>query len=217
MGRFLRQMGKRTGMKIIGATFLVLSCLISSAYAGFLDDLKAKQTGISTVHARFIQEKQTKLLVNPIKSSGSFFFKKPDRIRWEYTGSINMQVMYDGKELWLYYPELSEADKISGLPQYSTLLNFDITTLSSDYDITGKKQNDTLQLRLTPKTKGPVTMIVMEFRGQSPFPDTVQLEDSNGELTKISFKDVKLNSELSNETFRFKPGDNIRVRERTVK
>lgn len=204
-------------MKVIAAALVLLSFLIAPATADLIVDLKARQAKIKTVSADFMQEKQTKLLVKPIKSTGSFFYKQPDRIRWEYTGSVNMQVIYDGKELWIYYPDLGEADRISGLPRYASLMQFDIASLSSDYDVAGKKENDILKLRFVPKSKGPLNMIMMEFRGQSPFPDHIQLEDTNGELTRISFSDVKLNKEVSDDTFRLRTGNNIRIRERSLK
>lgn len=218
MGRFLREMGKRSIMKKqLSACVITFFVMISVAHAGIVDELKAKQADIKTVSARFIQEKHTKLLTKPIRSSGRFFYKQPDMIRWEYSGSVNMQVIYNGKELWLYYPELKQADRLNGMPQYSSLMRFDVSSLARDYIITEKKEKNVSLLTFVPKIKGPVRQIEMEFIGQVSFPRMIKLLDSNGEATVITFSDVQLNTVIQDNTFRFIPEKGVTIRERTLK
>ncbi|MDH4233183.1 MAG: outer membrane lipoprotein carrier protein LolA [Nitrospirota bacterium] len=191
--------------------------LASAAGAGIVDELKKKQAEIETVSALFMQEKHTKLLTKPIRSTGRFFYKQPGMIRWEYGGSTSMQVMYNGKELWLYYPELKEADSLSGIPQYSSLMHFDISSLSRDYAIAARKEKNVLILRLAPKTKGPVRQIEMEFNRESSFPGKITLVDSNDEETVITFRDARINREIEDALFNFVPPEGVTVRERTLK
>ena len=195
---------------------LLILFTLSVSNADIIDDLKAKQANVKTISAQFIQEKHTKLLVKPIKSTGRFLYKQPDRIRWEYKGSTNMQVIYNGREFWLYYPDLNEADKINGMPQYSSLMHFDISKMSKDYDIKGTRERNLLKLRFTPKVKSPVTSIEMEFPEDSSFPKGLKLTDSNGEATSIIFRDIKLNSDIQDNIFTFAPGKGTKVRERSL-
>lgn len=218
MGRFLREMGKRNIMKKqLSALIIIFFSIITVSHAGSVDELKAKQADIKTVSARFMQEKHTKLLTKPIRSSGRFFYKQPDMIRWEYSGSVNMQVIYNGKELWLYYPELKEADRLNGMPQYSSLMHFDVSSLAGDYAISARKDKNVSLLSLVPKIKGPVRQIEMEFPGQSSFPRMIKLTDSNNEETVIIFSDVQLNTVIQDNTFRFIPEKGVTIRERTLK
>ena len=217
MGRFLREMGERDFVRIPSLSAIFFFCLVSTVHAGIIDELKTKQTEIKTVSARFMQEKHTKLLTKPIKSSGRFLYKQPDMIRWEYSGSVNMQVIYNGKELWLYYPELKEADKLTGLSQYGSLMHFDVFTMSRDYTITAKKENNIIMLKLAPKAQGPISQIEMEIPVESPFPRMIKLLDQNNEPTTITFRDVKLNPDLQDSSFTFAPDKEITVRERSLK
>jgi len=168
------------------------------------------------VSATFTQEKKTKLLSKPIKSNGKFFYKQADRIRWEYTGSTNMQVIFNGKDLWIYYPDLKEADKLSGLSQYGSMMRFDVLSLSNDYTITAKKDKSIALLTFLPKTKGPLSRIEMEIVDGSSFPRMVRLLDQNNEPTTISFRDVKLNAKIPDSTFTFLPDRGVIVRERSL-
>lgn len=190
---------------------------LSVSSADILDDLKAKQAKIKTVSANFTQEKKTKLLTKPIRTDGRFLYKQPDRIRWEYRGSVNLQVLFNGKDIWLYYPELKEADKLTGLSQYGSMMQFDVLTMSRDYTITARKEKNVIFLKLSPKVKGPISRIEMEIPEESSFPQMVKLFDQNNEPTTIIFKDVKLNPDVKDDVFVFVPEKGVVVRERSLR
>jgi outer membrane lipoprotein carrier protein len=196
---------------------LSLSFLIVSASADIIDDLKAKQAKIKTVSATFSQEKKTRLLTKPIRSEGRFQYKQPDRIRWEYRGGMNMQVVFNGKDIWIYYPELKEADKLSGLAQYGSLMHFDVFTMSKDYTITAKKEKDFTSLMFVPKAKGPISRIEMEISDDTAFPRMVRLLDRNNEPATITFRDVRINPEIKDAVFTFVPEKGVVVRERSLR
>ena len=197
---------------------IVLSLLImaSGTSAELLDDLKAGQAKIKSVSAAFTQEKKTRLLSKPIKTSGHFLFRQPDRIRWEYSGGTNMQVIFNGKDLWLWYPGLKEADKLSGLSQYGSMMRFDVLSLSKDYTITAKKDKNIVLLTFLPKAKGPISRIEMELAEGSPFPRLVRLLDRNSEPTIILFRDIMLNPDIPESSFTFLPGKDVVIRERSL-
>ena len=189
----------------------------SASSADILDDLKVKQAKIKTVSANFTQEKKTKLLNKPIKAEGRFLYKQPDRIRWEYKGGMNMQVIFNGKDIWIYYPELKEADKLTGLSQYGSMMQFDVMTMSRDYAIIAKKEKNIIMLRLAPKVKGPISQIDMEIPEESSFPRMVKLIDQNNEPTTITFRDVRLNPDVKDDAFIFLPDKGVVVRERSLR
>ena len=197
---------------------IVLSLLImaSGASADLLDDIKAGQAKIKSVSAAFTQEKKTRLLSKPIKTSGHFLFRQPDMIRWEYGGGTNMQVIFNGKDLWHWYPDLKEAEKIGGLSQYGSMMRFDVLSLSKDYTITAKKDKNITHLAFLPKAKGPVSRIEMELAEGSPFPRLVRLLDRNSEPTIIFFRDIMLNPDIPDSSFTFLPGKDVVIRERSL-
>jgi len=94
-----------------------------------------------------------------IKTSGRFLHKQPDKIRWEYTGSTNMQVIFNGKDLWIYYPDLKEADKLGGMSQYGSILHFDVLSLSRvlDHRLHCEQDKNLTHSRSSQRTKGPIS------------------------------------------------------------
>ena len=202
--------------KLVSLSAVILSLVASISHADILDDLKVRQARIKSVSATFTQEKKTRLLSRPIKTSGRFLHKQPDKIRWEYTGSTNMQVIFNGKDLWIYYPELKEADKLGGMSQYGSILHFDVLSLSKDYTITANKDKNLTHLTFVPKTKGPISRIEMEIIDDSSFPRMVKLLDQNNEPTTIFFRDIKLNTNIPDSSFIFTPEKGVIVRERSL-
>ena len=202
--------------RLVSLSAIILSLVASIAHADILDDLRARQSMIKSVSALFAQEKKTRLLSRPIKTSGRFLYKQPDKIRWEYAGNANMQVIFNGKDLWLYYPALKEADKLGGVSQYSSMLHFDVHSLSKDYTATVKKERNLTLLTFLPKAKGPVNRIEMEISDDTSFPRMVKLLDQNNEPTTIFFRDIKLNTNIPDSSFIFTPEKGVVVRERSL-
>lgn len=199
---------------------LALGCMAvartAQAEGDIIASLKEKQASITSVSASFVQEKSTRLLTKPVRSSGQFRYRKPGMIRWEYTGNANMQVIYNGRELWIHYPGLKEADRLTGVSQYGSLLQFDVHSLSKDYTVIARKEDGSIYLVFTPKAKGPISRIEMEIPEHASFPRVVRLLDQRVEPTTITFSNVRLNTPLKESDFTFRPGPDITVRERTL-
>lgn len=182
-----------------------------------VSELKAQQARITSVSARFTQEKRTKLMAKPIRNTGRFFFRQPASVRWEYSGDAQLQVVFNGTDLWLYYPDMKEAEKVSGALPFASLMQFDLSALSAEYDITARKEKGVVKVRLVPRVKGFIREVEMDMAGDAAFPGTMRLIDSNNEATVITFRDVKLNAKLGDELFRFTPPAGVTVRERPVR
>lgn len=180
-------------------------------------ELKAKQAKIKSVSARFTQEKRVRLMAKPIRNKGRFFFRQPGSVRWEYGGETQLQVIFNGTDLWLYYPDLKEAEKVSGTLPFASLMQFDLSTLSADYDVTARRERGIVKVKLVPRAKGFLREIEMEMPEDEAFPKIMRLIDANNEATVIAFSDVKLNTQLADEIFRFTPPQGVNVRERVVR
>lgn len=196
---------------------LLLLFFQTLACADIIDELKVKQAAIKTVSAEFFQEKKTKLLTRPIRAEGSFLYRQPDKIKWEYRGSVNMQVFFNGKDIWLYYPDLKEADKLSGISQYGSMMHFDLNNMSRDYSVTAKKDKGMILLSMLPKVKGFIGRIEMELSDDMSFPHIVKIFDKNNDPTTITFRNIKLNAEIKDSMFSFVPGSGVTVRERSLR
>ncbi len=198
--------------KIMIACMLLVLLAPRHALAGLIEDLGARQKGLASITATFDQEKHTELLGRPIKNRGKIYFKAGAGVRWEYDGK--MLVIYDGKSVYLHYPELGEADKVTGASEYIGPLTFDIPTLVRDYKVDAVRSGKDIVLDLRPKKRMPFASMRMTFGPEDAFPREITVTEESGDSTAIRFHDIKKNAPLSGSLFVFTPPSGLKVRER---
>ena len=75
--------------------------------------IDGQQKKIQTLAAGFSQKKETSLAKDPLVSSGTVKFKRPDRVHFIYSKPEQMEMALEGKTIWIYYPIRSQAEKYS--------------------------------------------------------------------------------------------------------
>jgi outer membrane lipoprotein-sorting protein len=194
---------------------LIALALLSPAYADILDELRESQKGLKTVRASFSQEKHTELLDRPIKSDGTLAIRSGSGVRWEYEGE--MVVIYDGTDLYFYYTELEEAEKLKGVSGFVGPLAFDIDLLTRDYEVEASRREGRYVLVLHPRKEMPFKEMEMQYAPGKPFPEEVKIREETGDSTVITFRDVLINAEVPEELFVLKLPPGVPLRERDMR
>ena len=88
-------------MKLLLLPVLLLSIGIVAAQDATLDSWLAKQAGITSLDARFTQERKLPALKNPTSTRGRVCFVKPDRVRWQLGDPFETLAVSDGTTLTL--------------------------------------------------------------------------------------------------------------------
>ncbi len=88
-------------MKLLLLTALLLSIGLAAAQDATLDSWLAKQAGITSLDARFTQERKLPALKNPTSTRGRVCFVKPDRVRWQLGDPFETLAVSDGTTLTL--------------------------------------------------------------------------------------------------------------------
>ncbi len=200
---------KRSSFLIFLSAVLFLA---SGASAGELDDIKLLQKGMRSVKASFTQTRTTELLGRPIRSSGTFSMKAGAGVRWDYKDE--MVVIYDGRDLYLHYVELEEAERIRGAAGFVGPLVFDVQRLSEKYRVTAMRAKEGIRLTLIPGKDMPFERMEMNFPVGSPFPDEVVVIEATGDKTEIRFAGVEVGATLRNDLVVFTPPPGVIVRQR---
>ncbi len=94
-------MGGRRNVRWKRFSGIAILCLTYSLFVGWTGDLKKfgeEAKSVQTLSADFVQEKNLKILVQPLVSKGVFYFKKPDSLRWEYKSPVrSVLLMHNGE------------------------------------------------------------------------------------------------------------------------
>jgi outer membrane lipoprotein carrier protein len=151
-------------------------------------------------------------------SSGTFEFQRPGRFRFVYGKPMPQTIVADGQNLWLLDPDLNQvtvrpqASALGSTPAALIAAASDLRALQVDYQLANAPEQDGVQWVLaTPRVRdGQVQTVRVGLReveeGGRKLAELAALEilDSFGQRSVLTFKKVQLNVSLPAETFRFK-------------
>ncbi len=165
----------------------------------------------TSIQSRFIQEKVLSVLSEKIISSGLFYFKREKKLRWEYIepfkyliviNNDNLLVRDDNKENRINLQSnkvFREVNNIIIGTVQGTLLNDTKNFQASFFD-----ENSFYLCKLVPlqsKLRESLNEIWIYFNKIDYTVDKVDLRESSGDYTRITFESKKLNLPVSDEIF----------------
>jgi outer membrane lipoprotein carrier protein len=201
-------------MKRLFAAF-AFSALAVAAHAGAMESLENFVRTAKTGRADF-----TQTITSPPRegqaartrtSSGSFEFQRPDHFRFEYTKPFQQVIVADGKTVWLFDKDLNQVSQrrqarvLAQTPAAVIAASPDIETIRKDFDLQVLPDSGGLQwVQATPRQKeGQLTSMRVGFRGDQLA--AMEIQDSFGQKSVLTFSNLQLNAPVSAEAFRFKP------------
>ncbi|MEM9882070.1 MAG: outer membrane lipoprotein carrier protein LolA [Planctomycetota bacterium] len=159
----------------------------------------AERPEATSLRARFVQEKFTPLLAEPIRSTG--VVRSADGLsRWDTeTPHASVMLMGDG-ELRLYYPEAQTLEVYAlddGVMALSAAASPDVATLRERFELTQLQPGDGDVLRLILLPRGgslaeAVEEVVVELAAGGGL-RSMTITDADGETTATVFDNVELN------------------------
>ena len=200
--------------KLIAAT--LLAAFAAGAFADGLESLEAFVKTVKSGRADFSQ-----VVTSPPKegqaarsktSTGTFEFQRPSRFRFVYKKPFEQTIVADGQTLWLYDTELNQvtaraqSQVLGSTPAALIASAPDLRALQADFSLQAAPEKDGLQWVLaTPKTKdGQLQNVRIGFRPGNELA-ALEIMDSFGQRSVLSFAKVEVNPALGAETFQFKP------------
>ena len=201
-------------MKKIGFAVVLLMSAINCFAADAAKQLLDSLTPLQNIQANFQQsilDKDGRVLE---QTSGKMTLLRPGKFRWDTQKPSHQLLIADGKKIWLYDESLKQ---VTVQPQTKKaaspvmLLSDPTTKLMEQFSVrsTGQAAKQ-LKFALTPKDKAGMFQradLVFEAGRLSQ----MQLFDSLGQKTIITFTDVKTNNTLSSNLFEFTPPKGVDV------
>ncbi len=151
-------------------------------------------------------------------STGTVYFKKPAKMRWDYEVPTQKVFVADGETLWVYEPEESQVFKrdlsSAQLPVALRFMRGD-ASLDKEFNvqpIEETEESEVIPLILTPKSPSPdFKTLELHVRRKDGQVQSSVLIDPTGNRNRIDFVDVRVNQSLPNSGFSFTPPEGVRV------
>ena len=188
------------------APLLLLLCALP-AHADVVADLQSILGNLRAMQGEFTQTVINRSGKTQI-SNGSFAIQRPGKFRWNYRKPYEQLIVGDGKDVWLYDPDLNQVTvkKIDKALDSSpaALLSGD-NHLEKRYKMKALPSRDGLTwVEALPKqTDNNFNQVRIGFSGKEI--RRMELEDSFGQTTRIEFRSVIINGKLNAAQFRFSP------------
>lgn len=208
-------------MKKLLAAALIAGCVLSARADGLeslenfvktVNSGRAEFTQVVTALAKQGQSARSKT------SSGTFAFSRPNRFSFLYKKPFEQSIVADGQTLWLYDVDLNQvtarkqSSALGATPAALIAAAPDLRALQADFTLAAAPDKDGLQwVVATPKaTDGQLQAVRVGFRaGQSGEKSTelaaLEILDSFGQRSMLSFSKLEINPKLPTDTFQFKP------------
>ena len=147
--------------------------------------------------------------------SGKVSFLKPGRMRWDFDEPEKQIIVSDGETVYSYDPDLNQVvetplrQAIKSSSATSFLLGMGNINRDFKAQFADTPTPDLIRLKLDAKTGGYKIEIGVDPKTYNL--TTLTLTDQLGDVTKISFSDIRDNVELPESTFAFKtpPGADV--------
>lgn len=178
----------------------------------FREKMEAVTKSTKCISSDFVQEKQLSFMEEPILSEGQFFFKKEQKIRWEYQQPFSYIVILNGSDLLINDEGHKNEIDLKGNKTFQEInatinnsLQGNVWGDSKDFTPILFENDNLYLIQLTPETaqvKEYLTKIEVFFDKKTYQLERVILFENGGDFTKISFKNHEINGEIENTLFK---------------
>lgn len=178
-----------------------------------------QQHALRSLSADFVQLKKSEMLLEDVKSSGSFLFQAPDKVRWDYASPDLMVVVFSDDTVTTFLPRQLRAERVKVSSKQQRFVRVlagtqPLDDLTSNFSVTLADPGGTAHYRLTLR---PVTTMVkkklrsveIEIDRQLFLPVVVEYNEADGDSTRYEFKDLVLNPIVDASKFHLELGADV--------
>jgi outer membrane lipoprotein carrier protein len=172
-----------------------------------------------TLRADFEQLHDSMSVSEPLREKGELLFEKPDRMRWEYTSPQDKVFLYKEGVLETYLPEDKQLTRspVAEEALKSDIFGIFLGTMSfrDAYSIESNPfptdATRVRQVKLTPKTEGDYSHILLEIDATTWLPRRVLFLEWAGAKREFVFSRVRTGVRLPSGAFTLKvpPGTEV--------
>ncbi|MFV0436049.1 MAG: LolA family protein [Desulfopila sp.] len=196
-------------MRICSLMVLLVLLAISPALAAEAGRTPAP---FQSVSARFVQEKHLNILQTPLVSRGTFTFKLPASLRWEYLEPVHTVLLMadDRVEKFIERDGRLEPEEsmFAGAMQYilPEIGNW-LDGRFGENRIFHSEERDARTVVLTPKDEGMrsvISQIELHLGEQLGVVESVTISEGPASSTVLRFYDIVVNGRIPEDRFRLK-------------
>lgn len=185
---------------------------LSQRFEALVERIGIEQGRLRTLEARFVQHKESELLLAPEESYGTFSYRAPDDLRWDYDAPTNVVVVVGPEEMVTWYRDLGRVERTRVGRQKDQVLKFlgagaSFDTLRRYFTVSAtfpKDRGEPYLLTLEPgssRVARRIASMSLRLDRQLFVPVFVRIVEPGGGVTELSFEDLRVNGEIPDDRF----------------
>jgi len=172
-----------------------------------LRDLEQKMRRIEYMQTGFTQIKKLSAFKHDIELKGSITMQKPDRFAWHTESPVRYSMVFEKGSVYQWNEDTNrvEVTALSSAPvlrivmeQMQTWFSGSYVSLMDQYDIRILSKSP-LSLEFVPRKTsfsfGLIQSLIIRFQADSSYIQAIEVEEENGDRSKMNFTDTVLNKE----------------------
>lgn len=186
------------------ALLLFVACPLSAYAAPVLAQLSARLDKAEVIHAEFIQTKTLQALKRPLRTTGQLVFARGQGVLWRIEKPYQASYALSAERVTEIGPDGSRrvraAREVPALAQvgrvFQAIFQGDVRGLEEHFEVTVSGDADHWRVDLAPKPALARFLKSISARG-GRFLDLIEVEETQGDRTRIEFRDSRLDAPLS--------------------
>ena len=192
----------------------------SQRFAALVERIGIEQEELRTLQARFVQRKESAFLLEPEESRGTFAYRAPDDLRWDYESPTNVVVVVGPEEMATWYRDLDKVERVRLGRRKDQVLRFlgagaSFDTLRRYFTVRATFPGDPGQpyvLELEPESSRVARRIAsmsLRLDRELFIPIFVRIVEPGGDVTELAFEDLRVNGEIPDDRFELDLPDGV--------
>ena len=177
-----------------------------------LAKMDQSSNALRSLQCDFLQSKRMKILSKEMQSKGILYFKKPDKIRWQYTSPYDYTFIMNGDKVQIKSAKSTKNIDVQGNKIFRQITTIILNTVtgagimnSADFNVELYKSGDIYFAKMQPKkkeVKQVYSSIEVYFNSALTMVDTIKMIEKSGEHTVIKLVAPKINAAMNESVFK---------------
>ena len=173
-----------------------------------IDKTASAMTGMQ---CEFTQTKSMKLLSKEMQSKGIMYFKRPNKLRWQYTSPYDYTFILNGDKVQINSSKSTKNIDVQGNKMFRQITNIILNSVtggslksSSDFNVEVYKKDNSYFAKLFPKKKELKQLyqvIEIYFDPALTMVNSVRMVEKTGDETRVNLINTKLNVAVDEKMF----------------
>lgn len=177
-----------------------------------LEKMEKSSNALHSLQCDFVQSKRMKILNKDMISKGVLYFKKPDKIRWQYTTPYDYTFIMNGDKVQIKSTKSTKNIDIQGNKIFRQVTSIILNTItggglknSPDFDVELFRLNDVYFAKMRPKKREVMQVyssIEVYFNASLTMVESIKMIEKSGEYTVVKLISPKVNNPINENAFK---------------